>query len=240
MRSKEKEYFDKIADIFDTHFNVYLRPAGILRVERRIKLYSNHCRFSPDMKILEIGCGTGEYTRHLKTQGGYLFCTDISQRMLKILKEKIKEKKHLYLFISDLESLSVKDNVFDVIVGNSILHHVDINSVLYEIFRILKRGGRFAFSEPNMLNPQIYFQKKIGILKRLSGDSPYETAFIRWKIKKIFNQAGFKSVETLPFDFLHPLLPSFLAKTMDKISIFLEKIPILKEFSGSLLITGVK
>ena len=61
MRLSEKEFFDSIADKFDTKFNAYLKAAGIFRVQLRIKLFMTHCNLRPGLKILEIGCGSGEY-----------------------------------------------------------------------------------------------------------------------------------------------------------------------------------
>ena len=240
MRAKEREYFDKIADIFDTHYNVYLRATGKLRVKRRIDLFSRHCQLKSGLKILEIGAGTGEYSKRLLEYDCSLFCTDISYNMLNKAVKKIQKQNNLYFFISDIEQAPLKDNVFDVVVGNSILHHLDIEKALNQIFRLLKKDGRFAFSEPNMFNPQVFMQKNIKFFKRISGDSPREVAFVRWRIKEFFRKTGFRSVCVEPFDFLHHYTPTSLVKIVSKIGLVLEKIPLIKEIAGSLFITGIK
>lgn len=240
MRSKEKEYFDKIADLFDARFNFYSKCAGILRIQRRIDLFFKHCQLRPASKILEIGCGTGEYTKGLLKYACNLFCTDISYNMLDKALNKLPKQNNLYFFVCDIEHLPVKDNTFDAIVGNSILHHLDVEKATSSIFRVLKDKGRFAFSEPNMMNPQIFIQKNIKFFKKLSGDSPEETAFTRSHIKKIFKKAGFRSVNVEPFDFLHPYTPGPLVKIISKIGLALEKILLIREIAGSLFITGIK
>jgi len=237
MRSKEKKYFDGIAATFDTEFNVYLKPAGKARVLRRAKLFAENCSFQPGARVLEIGCGTGEYSRALLEEIPVLFATDFSLNMARAAKKKAGPQAEV--FISDIELLPVRDNVFDAVLGNSVLHHINMDMALKQIYRILKKGGRFAFSEPNMLNPQIFIQKKVKFIKKFSGDTPEETAFFARGLKKAFEKSGFKNVSVRPFDFLHPQTPGFLVKPMEQFGLVLEK-TLLKKIAGSLFITGEK
>lgn len=240
MRSKEGQYFDNIADVFDTRFNVYAKTSGALRVKRRIGLFFEHCRFKPGAKILEIGTGTGEYAKGLSGCGSSLFCTDISPKMLGKAIAKVAKQDNIHFFVSDIEQLPARNEVFDAVVGNAVLHHLDIEKTLPELFRVLKKGGVFAFTEPNMLNPQIFLQKHVRFLRRLAGDSDTETAFSRWQIRKIFESAGFKEVKAEPFDFLHPHTPGFISGVVNNAGLVLEKVFLFREIAGSLLIKGRK
>ena len=76
--------------------------------------------------------------------------------------------------------------------------------------RQLRPGGVARFSEPNLLNPQIFLQKNIGFLKRLAGDSPDEYAFTRWQIARSLRDAGFVDISVTPYEFLHPSTPERL------------------------------
>ena len=78
---------------------------------------------------------------------------------------------------------------------------------LREIYRVLKPGGTIYFTEPNMLNPQIAIQKNIPWIKRKLGDSPDETAFFRWPLRRLLERTGYRDVRIDPFDFLHPKTP---------------------------------
>ena len=152
---------------------------------------------------------------------------------------KLNKAKNAIFFASDIEHLPICENSCDVILGNSVLHHLEIESALKEIFRVMKKGARFAFSEPNMLNPYIFLQKRIKFIKKLTGDSPGESAFFRWDLKRVFEKAGFRNVIIKPFDFLYPYTPVSLLNIVDKLGMFLEKTA-LKEVAGSLFIAGEK
>ena len=96
------------------------------------------------------------------------------------------------------------------------------------------------FTEPNMLNPQIAVQKNISLVKKMAGDSPDETAFFRWSISGKLKQVGFRDIITIPFDFVHPAIPRWMLFLFVPVSKVVERIPIVKEFAGSLMIRGKK
>jgi len=136
--------------------------------------------------------------------------------------------------------LSCQDAVFDSVVGSSILHHLEIEEALREIYRVLKPGGTIWFTEPNMLNPQIAIQKNVPWVKRKLGDSPDETAFFRWPLQRLLGMTGYREVRVDPFDFLHHQTPVPLVSRLDAVGRFLESVPLISEFAGSLYIRAVK
>ncbi len=93
-----------------------------------------------------------------------------------------------------------------------------------------------CFTEPNMLNPQIMIKKNVRWIKERLGDSPDETAFIRWPFRSLLLKTGFEKEEIKPFDWLHPATPEAFIKYVSLLSRFLERIPVLREFAGSLYI----
>jgi len=109
-----------------------------------------------------------------------------------------------------------------------------------EIGRTLKKGGVIAFCEPNMVNPQLALQKNIPFIKRLMGDTPDETAFFRWRLKKFLKDRGFTDISVEPFDFLHPWVPKKMIGVVDRFGRFLERVPGLREIAGSLQIFARK
>jgi SAM-dependent methyltransferase len=136
--------------------------------------------------------------------------------------------------------MSYPDAAFDSVVGSSVLHHLEIQEALREIYRVLRVGGTLYFTEPNMLNPQIAVQKNVPWIKRHLGDSPDETAFFRWPLRRLLKQTGFRDVQIHPFDFLHPKTPLRLVDSFNAIGRFLEQVPVVCEFAGSLYIRATK
>jgi SAM-dependent methyltransferase len=212
-------------------------PAGKLRWARRVKMLSSH--LGPGMSVLELGCGTGYFTRQLVRSGADIIAIDVSPELLEIAGANCSAPNVRYE-IQNASALSYPGGMFDAVVGSSVLHHVEIEEALREIYRVLKPTGTIYFTEPNMLNPQIAIQKNVPWVKRKFGDSPDETAFFRWPLRRLLEITGFRDVRIDPFDFLHPKTPIALIDRLNAFGRFLENMPVISEFAGSLYIRAVK
>lgn len=212
--------------------------AGKLRVERRVnEMLTKMGDVTNGKKVLELGCGTGVFTAEFSKKGVNLVSFDISYELLKSAKDKAKTNM---LLVGDAEYLPFKNEIFDCVIGVSVLHHLDINKVLEEIKAVLKKGGKVIFSEPNMANPQIFILKNVPWFKKLMHDTPTETAFYRNRFSLSLQKRGFIGVCIRPFDFLHPFAPVFLINFIQRLGLFLERTPLVKEVAGSLLIYAQK
>ena len=200
-------------------------------------MLSSHLK--PGMSVLELGCGAGYFTRELVHSGADIVAIDVSPELLEIARSNCSAPNVRYQ-IENAFALSYDDAVFDSVVGSSVLHHLEIEKALRDVYRVLKPSGTIFFTEPNMLNPQIAFQKNIPWIKRKLGDSPDETAFFRWPLRRLLERTGYRDIRIDPFDFLHPKTPVPLIKDVNQLGRFLEKMPVISEFAGSLYIQGVK
>jgi 2-polyprenyl-3-methyl-5-hydroxy-6-metoxy-1,4-benzoquinol methylase len=209
--------------------------AGKIRARRRAKLINAKTRLEPETKVLEIGCGTGIFTELFAETHANLIAVDISPELLNIASQKKYKYNNVSFINKSFEECGI-NGPFDAVIGSSILHHLEIDNALAKIFDLLKPGGVMCFAEPNMLNPQIFLQKNIPWLKRKLGDSPDETAFLRWQLKNLLKIKKFKNISITPFDWLHPATPPLFITPIMKLGVVLEKIPIVREFSGSLII----
>jgi len=212
-------------------------PAGRLRWARRVKMLSSHLK--PGMTVLELGCGAGYFTQELARSGADIVAIDVSPELLEIARANCSAPNVRYQ-IQNAQALSYSEAVFDSVVGSSVLHHLEIEEALREIYRVLKPMGTIYFTEPNMLNPQIAIQKNIPWIKRKLGDSPDETAFVRWPLWRLLEQTGYREVRIDPFDFLHPKTPIALIDYVKAFGRFLENVPVISEFAGSLYIRATK
>jgi len=229
----EKEHGKKIVSDAEKVWN-WSSPSGKKRADRRVEFLINVPGIKKEDKVLEIGCGTGLFTEKLyNATKSDITGIDISEDLLEIARKKIPDANFL---IEDAMNLSFQDATFDVICGSSVIHHLDMEEAYKEFFRVLRPGGRMVFAEPNMINPQIAVQKNIPFIKRWMGDSPDETAIIRWKTYKQLKRTGFKNIKITPYDFLHPATPTFMINFIESFGKTIEKIPVLKEIAGSVII----
>src|SRR5213596_2637187 len=212
-------------------------PAGKLRWARRVKMLSKH--LGAGMRVLELGCGTGYFTRELARSRADIVAIDVSPELLEIARANCSGRNVRYE-IQNASALSYPDGVFDSVVGSSVLHHLEIEEALREIYRVLQAGSAIYFTEPNMLNPQIAIQKNVPWVKRRLGDSPDETAFFRWPLRRQLERADFTRIQIRPFDFLHPQTPSRLIPLIRTAGDWCERIPLISEIAGSLYIKAVK
>jgi len=213
-------------------------PAGKLRWAKRIGIFKKFIG-NKNSYILEIGCGTGLFTQEIVKTKNKIIAIDISPDLLAIAQNNIKAK-NISFKIDNAYQTSFVPNTFDFIIGSSILHHLEINQALKEFHRILKPGGKLIFTEPNHLNPQITLERSCPYFRKMFNNSPNETAFYRWRLSQQLKISHFKNVKVIPFDFLHPATPAFLVNFIFSLSKIIEKIPVIKEISGSLIVTAEK
>ena len=230
----EIEHGRRIADQAGEIWN-WETPAGRKRWERRVRMLTSH--ISEDMRVLEVGCGTGYFTKELAKTRASTVAIDISVDLLERARREVSASNVEFRLENAYELNSVNDATFDTVVGSSVLHHLEVDRALQEFHRVLKPGGTMFFTEPNMLNPQIAVQKNVGFVKRRLGDSPDETAFFKWQMEKLLLTRGFSNIRVVPFDFLHPAIPARLIGFISAVGAVLENTPLLKHIAGSLYIS---
>lgn len=216
--------------------------AGQKRYDNKLDNLVKYCNIQNKSKILEVGCGNGEFTKRLakiKSKDIKIAAIDLTPDLITLARKTVKNSNVIFK-IDNLHKLSFNNNEFNLVCGISILHHVDLGKSLSEIYRVLKPGGEIFFTEPNMLNPVIFLGIHIPILKEKMEFSPDETAFKRWFLEKELKNVGFKYVSVSNYDFLHPNTPKSIITIIEKASSVAEKTPLLKEISGSLIIYAKK
>lgn len=214
-------------------------PAGRVRAQRRAGLIARAAALRPGMRVLEVGCGTGLFTEAFARTGATILAVDLAEPLLARARSRGLAPERVSFLRRPFEECSAL-GPFDAVVGSSVLHHLDSRRTFPQIFELLRPGGRMAFAEPNMLNPQIALQKNVPWIKKRMGDSPDETAFVRWTVKRALRRAGYEEIDVRPFDWLHPMTPAVLIPVVSLVGTGVERVPLVREFAGSLLIRAVK
>ena len=100
-----------------------------------------------NVKVLDLGCGIGQYSNYFYYKGYGVTATDISSKALDHLKGK---NIYINLVLQDMsDPLKFNDKEFDVVFANLSIHFFseeETKSLLSEIKRILKPGGIFIGS----------------------------------------------------------------------------------------------
>jgi len=122
---------------------------GNLRVSASIALLSKAMP-SRDARIIELGCGDGSLVMEVANALGIrdVYGVDINDVVLKKAADK-----GVKVFKADLNNdpLPFKDGFFDVILMEEVIEHlVNPDNAVKEAYRILKAGGLYLVSTPNL------------------------------------------------------------------------------------------
>ena len=94
--------------------------------------------------VLDLCCGPGHASDAVRRRGGTPLGVDFAPEMIALAKEKWPG---LSFEVGDAEDLTQPDSSFDAVVMNfGLLHLARPEAALRHIARVLKPGGRFAFT----------------------------------------------------------------------------------------------
>jgi SAM-dependent methyltransferase len=236
--ARELEHDRKIAERAEEIWN-WDSPAGRRRADRRAAFFVEHARLGPGVRAVELGCGTGLFLERVARSGATIIGVELSPTLLHKARARIQALPNVALERGDAHRLAHADGSIDAVYGSSILHHLDLRASLAEAHRVLKSGGRIAFTEPNIRNPQVAFMFLIGP-RTFFGLSPDEMAFSRSRALRTLEEIGYVDAVVRPFDFLHPATPAGWLDPVARLGERLESAPGVRSIAGSLLIHARK
>ncbi len=148
---------------------------------------------------VDLGSGRGtDVLRMAESVGetGFVYGIDISDGMLEKARRNAEkfDVKNVSFVRSELEKLELPDKVADLVISNCTLNHAaDKQAVWNEIFRILKKGGRFVISDIYATAPiaDEYRNDPAAVAECWAG------SVTRSEYMQHLEKAGFASVEIL-------------------------------------------
>jgi ubiquinone/menaquinone biosynthesis C-methylase UbiE len=152
-RVGEEEFYDSVAQrLLGTEDLIVKDPARFLAGSMDAFRYMMEKIGSVNgKKVLDYGCGTGWLGVYLAKQGAQVEGFDISGKLIEVasLRAEANGVSHACKFRKMMaEDLEYPAQYFDLAVGISILHHVELGRAIYHLQRVMKNGALAIFIEP--------------------------------------------------------------------------------------------
>jgi ubiquinone/menaquinone biosynthesis C-methylase UbiE len=112
-------------------------------------------------RVLEVGCGTGEFLVLLARTGAQVTGIDVSPQSVAVAGDRLRQNgfPSERAVVMPIEKLEFPDATFDFVFGRGMLHHVVLDLAGCEVARVLVRGGVAGFVEPLGHNPILEFAR---------------------------------------------------------------------------------
>ncbi len=158
------------------------------------KLEVTQSYFSPEMEVLEIGCGTGTTSLIHAPFVKHIRATDISQNMIAICKRKAEAQNiaNVTFEQATAEDLTVPDGTMDVVMAHSLLHLLeDKEAMMAKVFRMLKPGGLFV-TNTVCLGDRMWYMAPLLPIMRLFGFAPLVKVFTVKHLVQTMKEGGYE------------------------------------------------
>jgi 2-polyprenyl-3-methyl-5-hydroxy-6-metoxy-1,4-benzoquinol methylase len=141
-------------------------------------------------RLLEIGCGSGEFLSHMQQSGWDVEGIDFDAKAV----ENVREKYGINARVGSLENFRYAEKSFDAITMNHVIEHVhDPVSLLQECYRILKPGGYLVLVTPNINS---FGHQKFKTNWRGLEPPRHIHIFSQATLRQCANKSGFEKIET--------------------------------------------
>jgi len=148
---------------------------------------------------IDLGSGRGtDVLRMAEEVGetGFIYGIDISEGMLEKARQNAAkfEVTNVRFVRSELEKIELADGIADLVISNCTINHAtDKEAVWSEVFRILKKGGRFVVSDIYSTSPipEEYRNDPVAVAECWAG------AITRQEYMKTLEKAGFTGIEVI-------------------------------------------
>lgn len=209
-----KDYFHGIRDEKFV-YKLYLKSASSLIWRIRARKVAKYLKRGE--RILDIGCGWGDFLFHMEKKGYRGYGVDVSEEACRISRTKVKgiiRKGHV-------QDCNFPSDYFHVVTMWHVLEHIpDPIKVLQEIYRILKEDGHLIISVPNIECISFKIAKSkwqvLDFPRHLYHFSPSTLRFLLSNAGynvSIVNHTFFES----PFDLLNSILTILKGKKIEKV-----------------------
>jgi SAM-dependent methyltransferase len=189
--SKEVEFFDH----FEAEHGDY-DVLGDLAYRRLLSCFGRLVRPRAGEKCIDLGCGTGAFTRRLAQFELDLTGVDISPRSIERAAQQNPGQRYE---VRDIMATGLPDASVDIAVFSGVLHHLptarERAGALTEARRLLRPGGRVFGFDPHSGSPSMWlYRDPRSPLYSSVGKTENEVLLGRAQMRHELTAAGFTGV----------------------------------------------
>ncbi len=141
-------------------------------------------RFVRGERVLEIGCGEGNFTTAIADRVGPIVALDRSREMLAAGRRRLAGTAGIRWLLGDGAALPFVERSFDAVVVVTVLcFAVAPEAVVAEAFRVLRPGGRIVLGELGRFSSWAVWRRFRGLL-----------GHARWRRARFFSPSGLGSL----------------------------------------------
>ena len=179
--TQPKRDFDKEAAAWDSN------PTRVKLAGDVAQAIREETPLTPDMDVLDFGCGTGLLTLALQPFVRSVTGVDSSDGMLGVLREKVERRKltNVRARLLDIEKGDRLEGRYHLIVSSMTLHHIpDVARLLAEFRNVLKPGGCLCIADLDSDGGRFH----------VDSTGVFHPGFDRAALRKDFATAGFTDI----------------------------------------------
>ncbi len=194
MDKTEKDYWSKYGSNYDDN-QLFVVGIDLLNI-----ITSKLSELSKLGNVLELGCGTGYFTKTIYKNAETLIVSDISAKLLKITKKKFEKLSNIIIQKENCMNLSFSDEQFNTVFMANLIHVIENPlKALEECYRVLKNKGTIilaSFTNSGMTFIET-FKLAIRFLKRWGKPPKNANSIDIKKATKMLELTGFKVNQAL-------------------------------------------
>ena len=150
-------------------------------------------------ELIQLGCGTGLFTKVLAENASHVMATDLSDEMLAVARTQLKDWQNVAVEKADCEKTDFSDGQFDSVFMANLVHVIENPSIaLQESYRILKDGGLLLIVDYTGYGMKWFELMKLGIraMRKWRKPAPHAKGNLSPdELRSLVESAGFKVEE---------------------------------------------
>jgi len=191
-----KDEFDAVSSHYGRSVDDALKFTGTsgsyfikVKANYLLDIANKHFNEISGLKVLDLGCGVGNFHSYLNHSFQHVCGADISDASIKLAKQFYKQSEFR---VYDGQNLPYADQEFDIVFSSCVLHHVPLDNrerFAANASRVLKSGGIFAVFEHNTYNP---------LTRKVINDCAFDDDAIMLSVKELkalMDNQGFEEIK---------------------------------------------